>query len=564
MGAIKDYVGIATKYAEDIVAGKAVGCKWVRLACKRYLDDLSNKGFPYYLDKTAVLKVCYFLEKQKHLKGPQAGQYFDMSPWQVFVLVNIFGWLHKSGPKANKRRYRKAYLELPRGNGKSFLASALSLYMLGADGEGGPEVYSAATSREQARVVFDSSLAMARSMPQSLINLTGIEPHAHTITAKSNGKFKPLSAKGNTLHGLNIHFCVIDELHVHTSDEVWNIVTHGAGKRDQSLIMAITTAGSDVAGICYAQHKYVTQILEKSFTDETYFGVIWTIDDDDNWMDEAAWAKANPEFGNAVDIEDLRSNFTQASSGDKVSQFGFKTMRLNVWEKSASHFFDTPSWQSCMDSTLDIKDFAGEKCWIGLDLAFKTDLVAMSYLFKRDKKIYIFMQYYLPEKAISQGKNPSYKKWASDGLIKVADGEAIHIDAVQDDILEAFTKYDIQAVMLDPWQVMQLAQQLQTKVSSEKIQLLPQITRNLSAPLKELDYLSRTNGLVYNCPILYWMSTNLVVTYDHKQNIFPKKERVEDKIDGISAIITALWPLMTKEEKVEWSAEDYDNFDWFK
>jgi phage terminase large subunit-like protein len=201
--------------------------------------------------------LCAFVERLPHVKGPLAGQPILLEPWQVFILTTVFGWVKPDG----KRRFRRAYIEVPRGSGKSALSSAVALYMLAADGEGGAEVYSLATTRDQARIVFGDAQAMARRSAGFRTRF-GVGVGAHNIHVLANGsKFEALSAEGSTLDGLNIHFGCIDELHAHKTRTVYDVVETGTGKRDNSLLWVITTAGSNRSGICYEVRTFVTRLL---------------------------------------------------------------------------------------------------------------------------------------------------------------------------------------------------------------------------------------------------------------------------------------------------------------
>ena len=224
-----------------------------------------------------------------------------LEPWQVFVLTTVFGWIKPDG----KRRFRRSFVEIPRGNAKSTISSALALYMLAADGEGGSEVYSLATTRDQARIVFGDAQTMARQSA-GFRNRFGVTVGAHNIhVLKTSSKFEALSAEGSTLDGLNIHFGCIDELHAHKTRTVYDVVETGTGKRDNSLLWVITTAGSNRAGICYEVRTFVTKLLDGMFEDDSQFGIIYGLDNGDDWVTEASLIKANSNWGVSVRPEVL-------------------------------------------------------------------------------------------------------------------------------------------------------------------------------------------------------------------------------------------------------------------
>ncbi len=305
----RDYVSVARQYARNVVAGKMPTCKWVHAACQRQLGDLDRfkgKASPYRFNPKLTDKLgrsfypadnlCAFIERLPHVKGPLAGTPIKLEPWQVFILTTVFGWVKPDG----NRRFRRSYIEVPRGNAKSTLSSALAIYMLAADGEGGAEVYSLATTRDQARIVFGDAQTMARQSA-GFRSRFGVGVGAHNMHVMASGsKFEALSAEGSTLDGLNIHLGCIDELHAHKTRTVYDVVETGTGKRDNSLLWVITTAGSNRSGICYEIRTFVTRLLDGVFNDDSQFGIIYGLDEGDDWTLESSLVKANPNWGISV------------------------------------------------------------------------------------------------------------------------------------------------------------------------------------------------------------------------------------------------------------------------
>ncbi|NBS97501.1 MAG: terminase large subunit, partial [Betaproteobacteria bacterium] len=308
------YPAAARQYAEQVIAGEILTCKWVQRACQRQLDDLAKfkgKSSPYRFNPKLTDKsgrsfypadnLCAFIERLPHVKGPLAGEAIQLEPWQVFILSTVFGWVKPDG----KRRFRRSYIEVPRGNAKSTLSSAVALYMLAADREGGAEVYSLATTRDQARIVFGDAQTMARRSA-GFRSRFSVNVGAHNIHVLATGsKFEALSAEGSTLDGLNIHFGCIDELHAHKTRTVYDVVETGTGKRDNSLLWVITTAGSNRAGICFEARNFLTKVLDGQAQDESQFGIIYGLDDGDDWTSRDALIKANPNWGISVREEVL-------------------------------------------------------------------------------------------------------------------------------------------------------------------------------------------------------------------------------------------------------------------
>lgn len=537
----RDYLEIAAQYTQDITSGVIPASKFVKQACKRQMDDLkrfSRKNSPYYFDSAAASKACKFIELLPHIKGPKAGKPITLEPWQIFIITTIFGWLNEYG----KRRFRRVYVEVPRGNGKSALSSGIGLYMLCADGEGGAEVYSFATTRDQAKIVFGDAQQMARRTP-GLRNYFGVEVNAHNINIVSTAsKFEALSSEGSTLDGLNTHFACIDELHAHKTRAVYDVVETSMGKRDQSLLWVITTAGSNRAGICYEVRGFVSKVLSGAASDDSQFGIIYGLDKDDDWTTEASMIKANPNWGVSVMPDILRSLQAKAMSMASAAN-NFKTKHLNEWVNADTSWMDMRLWDACGDASLQPEDFEGHKTIIALDLASKIDIAAKIRLHEREidgkTHYYAFGQYYLPRETIDRGENSQYQGWEIEGRLLVTEGPVIDFDQIERDILDDCSRYQVDEVPYDPFQ----ATQLSTHMVSEgvpMVEMRPTVL-NFSEPMKQLEALVFEKRFHHNGdPVLAWMVSNVVCHTDAKDNIYPRKERPENKIDGVVALIMAL------------------------
>ena len=550
MSAQTQMAKIARQYAEQVVAGEILACKWVKAACQRQLNDLvlyRGKNSPYRFNPKLVDRhgrvfypadnLCALIAQLPHVKGPLAGKFITLEPWQVFILSTVFGWVNPDG----KRRFRRSYIEVPRGNAKSTLSSAVALYMLAADREGGAEVYSLATTRDQARIVFGDAQTMARRSP-GFRNRFSVNVGAHNMNVLASGsKFEALSAEGSTLDGLNIHFGCVDELHAHKTRTVYDVVETGTGKRDNSLLWVITTAGSNRAGICYEVRTFVTKLLDGVFQDDTQFGIIYGLDDGDDWTSEEALIKANPNWGISVRPEVLLP--LQAKAMQLPSAVNnFKTKHLNEWVNADTAWMDMRAWDACADATFDIESFVGQPCWIGLDLASKTDIAALLVLFNHPEisdAFVAFGKYYLPEDTVNGAGNSQYGGWMHSGRLIVTPGNVIDFGWIEADLLDLASRFEIQAVAFDPFQ----ATQLSTRLLSEglpMIEVRPTVL-NFSEPMKTLEALVLQKKLVHDGdPVLAWMASNVVAHTDVKDNIYPRKERAENKIDGIVALIMAL------------------------
>jgi phage terminase large subunit-like protein len=542
----RDYCGIARRYAEHVVAGKLPACKWVRLACQRQLDDLARKDWQYRFERKRATAICQFIEYLPHVKGKWASREIKLEPWQCFVLTTVFGWVDANG----NRRFRTAYTEVPRKNAKTTICAGVGLYLLCADGEPGAEIYSAATTRDQAKISWEIAHTQAKRTAD-LLNEFGVHPLAHSITIPAQaGMFKPLSRDADTLEGLNVHGAIVDELHAHKTREVWDVLNAATGSRRQPLLWAITTAGVNRAGVCYEQRGYVVNILEGRHVDERYFGVIYGLDPEDDWTLRESWIKANPNFGVSVLEDDIRTLCDQARASAQ-SQNNFLTKRLNVWVNAGTAYFNMLAWDACEQPGMCLADFEGEECWLFVDLASKTDVAAKILLFRRDGSYYVFGTYYLPEDAVEAG-NPNYdfySGWSRDNLLTLTPGNVIDFTRIEADLLEDAQRFSVHDVGYDPWQATELA----TRMQAEGLPMapVPMTVQRLSEPMKVLEALILQRKIHHDGdPVLGWMVSNVTAKIDLKENVFPRKDRPENKIDGAVALIGALGRAIVHEEQV--------------
>lgn len=545
------YVETARQYAEGVVAGIIPACKYVQQACQRQIDDLASPPAGYQFDEAKAARVCQFVELVPHIKGPLAsrGETMKLEPWQVFILSTVFGWVDGKGD----RRFRRVYVEVPRGNGKSSLSSPIGLYMLALDGEAGAEVYSAATTRDQARIVFRDAQAMARKMP-GFCNRFGISIPAQAITQlSSHSTFKALSADGHTLDGLNIHLAVIDELHAHKTRDVYDVLETGLGKRPQSLLWVITTAGANKYGICYEVRDYVLKVLDGSVSDraaETTFGIVYTVDEGDDPFAEDTLRKANPNWGVSVDPTVVMQTAGKAQQV-ATARANYLTKHLNIWVDANEALFDTEHWRACEDSALDEAEFEEDDSVIALDLASKIDIAAKLNVYKRQidgvSHFYVFPTFWLPRAAIEEDRHPMYRGWEMQGDIMATAGETIDFAVIEDEIRLEVPGRNIRAVVADPWQAQHMLSNLQRdNFPAEEFR---QTVANMSEATKTLDALMRERRIHHpGNAVMNWMIGNVVGHFDAKDNVYPRKELPMNKIDGAVALIMALGWFIGKDE----------------
>jgi phage terminase large subunit-like protein len=579
MGERRDYAAIAQKYADDVVTGIQIACKWVIAACQRQLDDLARQEtpeFPYRYEASRGAKVCKAIELFPHIKGRWKTPTIRLEPWQIFIVMTLFSWVWATATHAEEtlrekdglRRFRTAYEEVARKNAKSTKTAGIANYMLAADGEDGAECYTAATTRDQAKIVFDVARSMARKSP-GYRRRFGVEVLAHALNVAATESFlKALSADYDSLDGLNPHFAGVDELHAHKSRGVWDVLETATGARDQSLLFAITTAGSDRAGICYEIRSYVTQLLTDVLlrhpelcerfgwnadgahaVDETFFGIIYTIDDEERWTDPAEWVKANPNLGVSVKLDDLQRKCAKAQQLLSAKP-NFLTKHLNVWVNADSPWMDMAAWARCRNLTLTPAQFAGEPCFTGHDLMSKLDIAARMAVFHRlvdgVTHYYAFGKFWLPEETIEDSDNSQYRGWEESGHLVATDGNIIDQNLIQDDLREIKTEFDLRACAFDPFK----ATKFSTELMDEGFPMIEvgATVKNFSEPMTELESLVKSGRFHHDGdPVLEWMVSNVVAHRDRKNNIFPTKQSNDRKIDGAVALIMALSRAMFEE-----------------
>jgi phage terminase large subunit-like protein len=419
------------------------------------------------------------------------------------------------------------------------ICAGVALFMLCADGEPGPEVYSTAVTKDQARISWDTAAQMVKRDSEMRAHY-GVEPLAHSITVESaGGYFKPLARDADSLEGLNPHCAIVDELHAHKTREVWDVINIARGSRRQSLLLAITTAGENKAGVCYEQHNYTEQILRGRHEDDSYFGVVYTLDPEDDWTTVESARKANPNYGVSVLPDDIEMMCRQARA-NADSQNTYLTKRLNLWVSVGTAYFNMLAWERlCKDDKLRLEDFTAEPCIFTLDLATKRDLTTRVAVFRRGERYYVFGKHYLPSDSLEPGR-PNYdfyRGWARDGWLTLTEGNITDYDFVERDLREDSAAYRPLQVGVDP---NYNAGHLTTRMLDAGLPMI-EVAHNVmqfSEPMKQLEALI-VSGRIKHCgdPVLTWAMGNVVAKVDVKGNVYPRRTREENKIDPAVSLI---------------------------
>ena len=548
----------AEQYARDVIDGKIITSKWVRLACERHVHDLEHgheRGL--WFDVESAERVLKFKGMLKHSKGKWAGENLILEPWQQFRSWCMYGWMRDDGT----RRFRSSYTEVARKNGKSTDGAGDGLYLGFMDGEPGAEVYSAATKRDQARIVHQEAIRMVRKNP-NLKKYIKIYKDNLSFEATAS-KYEPLGGDSDSMDGLNVHGAIVDELHAHKNRETLELLETATGSREQPMIIMITTAGVDRKSVCYEKHEYTRKVLEGwkdgSYIDDSWFGLIYTLDEEDDWQDEKVWVKANPNLGVSKSIEDMRIKAKRAKQMAAVLN-NFLRRELNVWVSGSVKWMNMDAWRKCGGKVPALemeKRLKGATCYGGLDLSSVSDLTAFVMAYPDDDEYFdVVCRFFIPEDALEV--IPHYrapddarmiKRWSEEGYIEATPGNTIDHDYIYAQLEKDADAFHIARSAFDRWGASSVIQTLE-KQGMTMVQF-GQGYASMSPPMKELERLVLSGKIRHgNNPVLMWMMDNLVARVDPAGNVKPDKDKSRDKIDGAVALIMALDLALRQPEQV--------------
>jgi phage terminase large subunit-like protein len=538
----RNYSQIAYDYAAEAVADKKGKkfCKFARKAAKRHLEDLKKSkryDWPYRFDEWHGNDVCDFAEKCPHVEGEWDTKTLTLEPAQIFILVSVFGWRRK---RDGRRRFSHAYIEMARKNAKSTLTAVVALYCLTCEGELGPQIIIGATTGEQANKVFGPAKRMVERTAD-LREAFNVEAWSRSITCAENGGFiQPINAKSSTQDGWNPHVSILDELHAHKDRGLYDVLRSAAGARKNPLMWKITTAGYNTEGVCYEQRTLVTKILDEIVEADHYFGIIFTLDEGDDPLDESVWIKANPLLEVSVQIDEMRGYAKEArASPDSMGEF--KTKRLNVWVTARSAWLNMESWKKCA-GRVTLEELVDVPCFGALDLGSTSDITAFVLLWLLDGRVKVWGRYYLPEDVVmprTERGNVPYQRWAADGLLVTTLGNVTDYAYVEKDVRESMQRFRIKEIAYDPWNATQVVNNL-TADGAPMVEFI-QGPKSFNSPMKDLERRIAANTLDHGGdPVLAWMASNLVARKDVNSNLAPDKRNSQEKIDGMVATLMAL------------------------
>ena len=493
-------------------------------------------------DERRAQRVVRFIEALRHTKGEFHGQPFHLLPWQEKIIRDVFGTVRDDDP--TMRQYTTAYIEIPKKNGKSELGAAIALNMLINDDEWKAEVYSCASDRQQAAIVFDVAVDMVRQSP-ALMKRVKIIPSTRRMIYQPTGSiYQVLSSEVATKHGLNVSACIFDELHTQPTRALYDVMTQGSGDaRRQPLWFFLTTAGTDRNSICWEVHQKALDILEGRKIDPRFYPVLFGLPDEADWTNEENWYRANPSLDYTITIDKVRDAFRKAQE-TPADENQFRQLRLNQWVKQCVRWMPMDKWDEC-GGVVDPYALEGRACYAGLDLSSTSDLTALVLVFpptSEDEPYIALPFFWLPEETLSlrvRRDHVPYDQWAKRGFIQTTEGNVVHYGFIERFICQLGERYDIREIAHDRWNATMMVQTLE----DDGFTMVPfgQGFRDMSPPTKELMRLVLEHRLCHGGhPVLRWNMDNAYVRTDPAGNLKLDKEKSTEKVDGAVALVMAL------------------------
>ena len=512
--------------------------KYVRLAAKRFLRDLKRaraKRPPFYWSPEQANAACEFIEQLPHVEGVWETPTIRLEPSQVFFLCNLFGFRNPDG----SRRFTTALYAVARKNAKSALAAGILLYVFCTEPEVGPQVISAATTGDQARIVWGVAKRMVEKV-SDLRDAFTLEPFANAIARyEVGGTFRPINAKASTQDGLNPSALCFDELHAHKTRDLFDVLRSAAGARKSPLFLYTTTEGYENPGPWAEQRKFAWQVLEGLVEADHYLAVYYALDDADDDFDESKWIKANPLLGVSVSLEKMREYAAEAKA-QPGTLAEFRIKRLNRPAAAAEAWVDLRRWKRC-SGEVNLSELEGARCWAALDLASTRDMTAWRLLFEREGVYYTWGRYWVPEAAVAQrterGSVP-YRGWVAEGRVTQTEGDVTDYALVEREILEDVARFRPIEVAFDPWNATDLTNRL-LAAGMPMVQFV-QGPKSFHPGFQALERAYVSGRLRHGGdPVLTWNAANLVPRRDQNMNLAPDKRRSAEKIDGMVCLLMA-------------------------
>ena len=501
--------------------------------------EFMAKGSHY--DKSSADYAVAFIQELCHTKGTWAGKKFQLLDWQEQIIRDIFGTVKQNG----YRQFNTAYIEIPKKNGKSELAAAVTLLLLCGDGEQRAEIYGCAADRNQAKIVYDVAADMVRFCPALEKRVKILESAKKLIYLPTNSTYQVLSADVANKHGFNTHGVIFDELHTQPNRKLYDVMVQGSGDaRMQPLYFLITTAGNNTESICYEVHQKALDIMSGRKIDPTFYPVIYGAGTDEDWTSSPkVWKKANPSLGETIGLDKVQAACDSAKQ-NPGEENSFRQLRLNQWVKQSVRWMPMDKWDACA-FPVNPEELEGRVCYGGLDLSSTTDLTSFCLVFPPEDEYepyYILPYFWLPEDTLPLRVNRDhvpYDLWERQGFIQTTEGNVVHYGFIEKFIEKLGEVYNIREIAFDRWGAVQMVQNLEGMGFT--VVPMGQGFASMSPPTKELMKLTLEKKLAHGGhPVLRWNMDNIFIRTDPAGNIKADKAKSTEKIDGAIACIMAL------------------------
>lgn len=536
-----------SQFIYEVTNGILLSNSYVIKAVERHLADVErskSKDYPYKFDEARAERAIGLVKIFKHTAGCVANQNFLLKPYQAFIVGSIFGWVRKD---TGMRRFRRAYVEIARKGVKSELAAAIALIMLIFDNEHGAQVFSTATTSDQAKVVFDKAVSMIRKLItdspriKQTISVMGKTRPTRIIYPDKESYMEAWSADTGNKDGYASHCAIVDEYHAHKNDAMIGVIESGSGFRLQPLLFIITTAGFDKQSACYKERNVAINILDGIYDNPTYFSIIFTLDFEDDWQDKSKWVKSNPQIGETPTWDFMESEYLKATEGAS-KEVNFKTKNLNVWTSSHSTWIKLEVYKQ-VERVLNLEDFKGRQMVAGLDLAAVAggDITAYVLVFlptETDSYVYVYPYLFVSEEKVKERKRSDgvdYLQWEREGHLVVIPGNTIDYNVVKKYILKSAEDFDCLNIAYDRWNSSQLVNDLIDE--GLKLYKYGAGFNYMDTPVKEIEMMiKQQNIVIHENPALRWMFQNVTLKYDSEGKVKIDKDKSKDKVDGAVAM----------------------------
>lgn len=531
---------VYTDYPTKVLNGEIVAGLYIKQACQRFFDWLNRDDLLFFPDRAE--KVIKFISKFKHYKGKTAKQPFILSDWQEFIIYFIYGFYWKSNP--TKRVIRNVYLECARKQGKSMFIAALSLYHLLGDGEPSAECYIVANSAKQADNLYTMSRTLANQLDPKQRFIKSYRDSLKFAPTKS--LLRTLSFNPTAADGFNASFVVTDEYHAAPNSQMYDVMKSSQLQRLNPLNIVITTAGHNLFSPCYEMRNTCIDILAGVKSDDTQAAFIYELDESDEWDNADNYIKSNPNLYVTIDPDDITAEVNRAKNNEGTKA-EVMTKTLNIWLQSAETWIGADIVNRA-SKPVDLKEYSGMTCYVGVDLAAVSDLTAVSVLIPTDNKFVFKTWYFLPSDTLKSGVNSqAYLRYKRNGQLNVTSGNVTDYDYILNKIMALQTDYNlyIQGIYYDSWNATQFA----INATAQGLPMFPysQSIGSFNKPTKEFERLIKSDRVtIDNNDITRWCLSNVALKTDWNDNAKPVKSGADsEKIDGVIAILQALAGYLT-------------------